>query len=246
MSKRPVVCIPANRVEFENASGHAIKHQYVRPLTDVVDAVPLIIPAIGPEFNLREIADRIDGILLTGSPSHVNPEIYGAPREFEDSFLDLNRDATDIPLIKEAIALDIPLFGICRGFQELNVACGGTLHQFVHNLPGKFDHRAPQDVPPAERYHVQKHSVRTNKGGLFERWGLPETFTCNSLHNQGVDKLGAGLFVEGVCAEDGVIEAVSMPGKRFIFGTQFHPEGDFFMNPVSKRLFEEFARALRK
>ena len=243
MSHLPVVCIPANRIDYQDASVHAVKHQYVRPLVEIVNCIPLIIPAIGKDFDLRSIAHKIDGILLTGAPSHVCPTHYGATRDFEESFLDVDRDETDLPLIRTAIEMDIPLFAICRGFQELNVVCGGTLHQYVHKQPGKLDHRAPKDMPPAQQYEALQHNVRTQAGGLFERLGLPQKFQTNSLHQQGIDKLGAGLFVEGV-SEDGLVEAVSMPNKRFIFGTQWHPEGDFWLNPVSVSLFEEFARVL--
>ncbi len=245
MSTLPIVCIPANRVEFEEASVHAVKQQYIRPLIEIVKCVPLMIPAIGRDFDLKSIAHKIDGILLTGSPSHVDPSHYGTERSFEAEELDADRDATDLPLIRTAIALDIPMFAVCRGFQELNVVCGGTLHQYVHKLPGHLDHRKPKNVPTAQVYEVQQHNIITQPGGLFERLKMPQKFTTNSLHQQGVDKLGAGLFVEGV-SDDGLIEAVSMPGKRFILGTQFHPEGDFWLNPASRVLFEEFARVLHR
>jgi putative glutamine amidotransferase len=245
MSDLPIVCVPANRVEFEGASVHAVKQQYTHALTEIVKCVPLMIPAIGKDFDLKSIASKIGGILLTGSPSHVNPSCYGAERDFEPEALDLDRDETNLPLIREAIALDIPMFAVCRGFQELNVVCGGTLHQYVHNLPGMLDHRKPKDAPVSKMYQIQQHNILTQKGGLFERLKLPQKFMVNSLHQQGIDKLGKGLFVEGK-SEDGLIEAVSMPGKRFIFGTQFHPEGDFWLNPVSRILFEEFGRVLHK
>ena len=246
MSNLPIVCIPCNHItEPQGMPIYAVRDQYVRPIVEIVKGIPLLIPALGKNFSLKSIAHKIDGLLLTGAPSHVNPTAYGAPREFEEFCLDIDRDETDLPLIREAIALDIPVFAICRGFQELNVACGGTLHQFVHQQPGKRDHRAPKDVTGAKQYEVHQHSIHTQKGGLFERLGLPQQFNVNSLHQQGVNKLGNELYVEGL-SEDGLIEAVSMPGKRFIFGTQWHPEGDFWMNSVSKKLFEEFARSLHQ
>lgn len=246
MSTLPIVCIPSNFVkEPEGAPIYAVRHQYIRPLLEIVKCVPLIIPAIGRDFDLKSIAHQIDGLLLTGAPSHVNPDDYGAERVFEEESLDMSRDATVLPLIRAAIEMDIPMFAICRGFQELNVACGGTLHQFVHKLPGKLDHRPPKDMPHDRKYETQQHNIHAQPGGMFERLKLPQKFTANSLHQQGIDKLGAGLFAEGL-SEDGLIEAVSMPGKRFILGTQYHPEGDFRLNPVSKLLFEEFARVLHK
>src|SRR4051812_27796358 len=120
MSKLPLVYIPSNRVEYDNASVHAVKQQYIRPLLEIVNCTPLLIPAIGKAFDLHNMP-RPDGILLTGSPSHVNPEKYGAARDFEPECLDLDRDETNLPLIRQALDLDIPMFAICRGFQELNV-----------------------------------------------------------------------------------------------------------------------------
>ena len=245
MARTPIICIPCNRSEWQRASAHVVKHQYVRPLLEIVHAVPLLIPAVGESFSLSSIADRIDGILLTGAASHVHPLHYDAAQDFPDDHLDTARDATTLRLIKDAIQIDMPLFAICRGFQELNVACGGTLHQHVHKLDGKLDHRSDYNKPLAQQYETHKHKITVQKGGVFERLGLPQSFTVNSLHDQGVDKLGSGLFVEGI-SEDSLIEAVSVPQKRFIFGTQWHPEGDFWLNPVSQKLFEEFARVVNK
>jgi putative glutamine amidotransferase len=244
MSHLPIVCIPCNHTEWQEAPSHVVKHQYIRPLLEIVKAVPLLIPAIGASFDLKSVAGRVDGLLLTGAGSHVGPEHYGAKREFEEHNLDANRDATSLPLIRSAIEMDMPIFAICRGFQEMNVACGGTLHQHVHEQAGKLDHRAPRGLDIKKRYEERRHEVRTQEGGMFTRLGVPASFAVNSLHQQGIDKLGSGLFVEAI-SEDGLIEAVSVPKKRFILGTQWHPEGDFWLNPVSVTLFEAFARALR-
>lgn len=244
-AKMPIVAIPCNVIEYQRTSVHMVKHQYVRPFVELINCVPLLIPAIGAAFDLRSIADKIDGLLLTGATSNVSPDNYGAAREFEEKDLDLNRDATTLPLIRRAIELDIPTLAICRGLQEMNVACGGSLHQYVHKLPGKLDHRGDYSLPVKEQYEVQRHTIRTQKGGIFERLGLPAEFTTNSLHNQGIDKLAPGLFVEGIC-EDGLIEAISVPGKRFFLGTQWHPEGEYWLNPASLALIQGFGRVLRK
>jgi putative glutamine amidotransferase len=245
LSSLPVIGIPANRFEFQGASAHIVKQQYIKALLEITRCIPLIIPAIGKDFDLRSIAGKVDGLLLTGASSNVCPTNYGAEREFEERDLDKDRDATNLPLIKTAIEIDMPMFAICRGFQEMNVACGGTLHQFVHRQPGKLDHRGDNSLPIKQQYEVQRHNIRTQKGGWFERLGLPAEFKTNSLHQQGVDKLGTGLFVEGI-SEDGLIEAFSVPKKRFILGTQWHPESDFWLNPTSVTLFEGFGRALRR
>ena len=139
--------------------------------------------------------------------------------------------------------MDKPVMAICRGFQELNVVMGGTLHQRIHELPGKNDHRGGKDRPLKDIYERQAHSMITQKGGLFERLGLPAEFTVNSLHQQGVDKLGNNLQVEAL-SDDGVIEAISVPGKRFVLGTQWHPEGDWYLNDTSKRILSAFRDAV--
>lgn len=245
MAKTLVVGIPCNRIEYQKASSHMVKHQYVRPLVEIVKCVPLLIPAIGDDFDLQSLAGKIDGLLLTGSTSNVGPAHYGVKRKFDKDALDADRDDTTLPLIKKAIKMDMPLFAICRGFQEMNVACGGTLHQHVHDLQGKMDHRGDYSLPVKKQYERQVHKISVQRGGVFERLKLPREFTTNSSHSQGIDRLGKGLFVEGV-SEDGLIEAISVPKKRFILGVQWHPEGDFWMNKSSLALFEGFARALRK
>lgn len=242
--KRPIVCIPGNIIDYGGLPGHMIRDTYVRAVVEVIGGIPLMIPAIGDAFDFRDIASLVDGILLTGSPSHVAPAAYGAKQVFDDKELDTRRDATTLPLIRQAIDMDKPVMAICRGFQELNVAMGGTLHQRIHELPGKKDHRGGKDKPLKEIYETQAHNVNSQKGGLFERLHLPSQFSVNSLHQQGVDKLGDNLVVEAI-TDDGVIEAVSVPDKRFILGTQWHPEGDWYLNDTSKKILTAFGDVIR-
>lgn len=245
MKKKPVILIPCNYIPFQETTAHVVKHQYIRPVLEVLNATPLLIPAIGRDFDFASVADFVDGLLLTGSPSHVSPACYGAERKFDKSDLDEQRDGTTLPLLKTAIDRDIPTFAICRGFQELNVICGGTLHQYVHELPGMRDHRHDKTRPLDKEYERASHRVKSEKGGWFERLGLPGEFSVNSLHTQGVDKLGQGLHIEAR-AEDGLIEAISLPGKRFFLGVQWHPEGDFLLNPNDLKLLEAFKEVLKK
>lgn len=246
MASKPIVLIPCNRVEFEKTSAHVVKHQYIRPLIEIAGATPLLVPAIGAEnMDIGALLDMADGVLLTGSPSHVAPKNYGAPQEFGNCELDLDRDSTTLPLIRAILEADKPLIAICRGFQELNVACGSTLIQRVHETPGYLDHRANKNLTVAAQYEEQRHKVTTQKGGMFEKLGLPTSFTVNSLHQQGVATPSPSLFIEGI-AEDGLIEAVSVPGKRFALGTQWHPEGDFWMNDADRLIFEGFVHSLVK
>jgi putative glutamine amidotransferase len=242
--KRPLVLIPGNVIDYNGLPAHAIRDTYVRAVVEIVKGVPLMVPAIGTAFDFRELAGQVDGILLTGSPSHVQPKVYGATQVFDDKELDLARDATTLPLIRQAIEMDKPVMAICRGFQELNVALGGTLHQLVHEIPGKRDHRGAKGVPLKTIYETQAHKVVAAKGGVFEKLKLPQEFTVNSLHQQAVDKLGKGLHVEAT-SEDGVVEAFSLPGKKFIVGTQWHPEGDWYLNQTSKQILSAFGEVVR-
>lgn len=241
--KKPIICIPANVLPSEGLPVHVVRDTYIRAVLDIIGGVPLMIPAMGKHFNFSDIADRIDGLLLSGSPSHVSPAFYGKDQQFEDKYLDPARDATTLPMIKQAVDLDLPVMAICRGFQELNVVMGGTLHQKVHELPGKKDHRADLTRPLKDVYETKAHHVHAKKGGWFEKLKMPEEFTVNSLHEQGVDKLGDGLFVEAI-SDDGVIEAFSLPGKKFVVGVQWHPEGDYYMNDVSRQIIKGFGDAL--
>lgn len=243
-AKRPIILIPANVIDYGGLPAHAIRETYVRAVTDVIRGIPLMIPAIGKDFDFNDIAERIDGILLTGSPSHVAPSCYGAQQQFPDKELDTARDATALPLIRQAIEMDMPVMAICRGFQELNVVMGGTLHQKIHELPGRKDHRGAKDQPLKAVYETQAHKVIANKGGVFEKLGLPAEFSVNSLHQQGIDRLGDGLHVEAV-SEDGVIEAVSVPDRRFVLGTQWHPEGDWHLNKTSEKILSAFGEVVR-
>ena len=243
MKKSPVVLITSNVANVEGTPAHIVKNPYIRPLVELLNCTPLLIPAIGELFDLKSIGDFISGILITGSSSHVAPSYYGAQLEFEDRFIDEKRDTTTLPLLKSAIDLDIPVFAICRGFQELNVICGGTLHQHIHKIEDKLDHYPLSDQAREQQYEHLAHGITVQKGGLFEKIGLPHEFRVNSIHTQAVDKIGKGLQAEAF-SEDGFIEGVSMPDKRFIIGTQWHPEGDFYLNPVSAKLFEAFRDAI--
>lgn len=242
--KKPVVLICSNFVDVEGYPAHVVKHQYVRPLVEICGAIPLLVPAIGEAFNLDDYIHAIDGILLTGAPAHVAPSHYGHERRFEDEWLDEARDSTSLPMIRAAVRHNVPMFTICRGFQELNVACGGTLFQYVHEQPGKKDHRENETLSIPDRFTTHKHEVTAEKDGLFDAAGVRGTFTVNSLHTQGIDTLAPDLRVEAM-SDDGLIEAVSHTKARFIMGTQWHPEGDVHVNENSKRLFEAFGASMR-
>jgi len=242
MSRKPIVYIPCNRSDINGASTHCVQHQFIRPMLEIVNSIPLLIPANGESFNLDNL-DNISGILLTGAASNINPKKYGAKLNFEESLIDNDRDSLTLPLINDILERDIPLLAICRGYQEMNIALGGTLHQKVQEVKGKLDHRANYDLPVKERFEEHKHRVTLQKSGVLESIGLDKEFTVNSIHQQGIDKLAEGIFIEAI-AEDGLIESFSVPNKKFALGVQWHPEGDFWQNENSVKIFEAFKAAL--
>lgn len=222
---------------------HAVSDTYVRAVGELMEAVPVLIPANGDLAELDCLLGRLDGVLLTGSPSNVEPARYGGPPHPEETPEDRCRDGVTIPLIRRAVAQGIPLLGICRGFQEMNVALGGTLHQRLQDLPGRIDHSTPMQELPALR-HAKAHSLRVVPGSWLHRIAQSREIAVNSLHNQGIDRLAPGLVAEGY-APDGTIEAfrvTSAPG--FAVAVQWHPEYDMESDPVSRRIFLAFADAV--
>lgn len=245
MSRKPIVCVPCNLVNFDGTKAQAVRDTYIRALVEISGCSPLLLPSLEDGIDAADLVSRVDGFLLTGARSHVSPSCYGAERQFTDDYLDNARDSTTLPLLKTAIAADKPIIAICRGFQELNVAMGGTLNQKVHDTDGMMDHRGRKDQSVMERFEFRAHKVLRQNGGWFEKIGLPNEFTVNSIHEQGIERLGSGLQVEAT-AEDGLIEAISVPTKRFVVGTQWHPEGDWHINSTSKDIFSAFGAALRQ
>jgi len=234
-SGRPVVGI----MPYHVAGG-----RYVRAVSDGAGGVPLLIPALGRDLDLDRLVARLDGLLVTGSPSNVSPDHYGGEPSEPGTLHDPDRDATTLPLIRAALAAGLPLLGICRGLQELNVALGGTLHQRVHELPGKHDHRW-NEADPIDVQYGPAHPVRILEGGVLARLlGVGET-VVNSLHWQGIDRLAAGLRVEAQAPDD-LIEAVSVTAApAFAVAVQWHPEWGFRENPASRTLLAAFGVAAR-
>lgn len=243
MSYAPLIGVTACRQQLGKYSSHTVGDKYVEAAGFA--GIPLLLPARSEAIDPRRLLERLDGVLFTGSPSNVEPHHYEGPASAAGTLHDAHRDRLTLPLLRAALDLGVPVFCICRGFQELNVALGGSLHQRVHELPGHRDHREPQEVAVEEQYAAQ-HGVEVQPGGLFERLGLAPGFAVNSLHSQGIDRLAPGLRVEAV-APDGLVEAVSLEGGAgFALGVQWHPEWRFADNPVSLRLFEAFREACER
>lgn len=190
----------------------------------------------------------MDGILLTGGRANVHPTRFSTAADPAHEPYDEARDATALPLIEACVARGVPLFGICRGFQEMNVAFGGSLHPEIRNLPGRLNHRMPrlengEIHPDLEVVFADRHAVRLTPGGAFARLLGCETIRVNSLHGQGILKPGARIVIEGI-AEDDTIEAIRIhdaPG--FALGVQWHPEHDAATNPINRALFAAFGAA---
>ena len=240
MFRVPLIGVTACRQQLGKYDSHTVGDKYVEAAAHA--GLPVVLPARSIPSDPRQLLERLDGILFTGSPSNVEPKHYQGTPSAAGTQHDPNRDANTLPLLRLAIEKGVPVFCICRGFQELNVSLGGTLHQRVQELPGYLDHREPQSESVAEQYAPQ-HAVTVQAGGVFERIGLPGEFQVNSLHSQGIDRLAGTLQVEAL-APDGLVEAVSVrnaPG--FIIGVQWHPEWRYAENPQSLQLFEAFRQA---
>ena len=228
---------------------HAASDTYVRATDEIIGAVPVLLPANGPTADIETLLDRLDGIVLTGSRSNVHPTLYDGPPHAEGTPEDPARDGITLPLIRAAVARGVPMLAICRGFQELNVALGGSLHQRLQDLPDRMDHSTP--MQPSSRVRQGKaHSVRVTQGGWLHRLVNTTEIAVNSLHNQGINQLAPGLTVEAI-APDGLIEAVRVtasqagPAIGYAVGVQWHPEYDWRTDTLSRAIFEQFGAAVR-
>lgn len=242
---KPLIGVTPDVKTIDGQPFHAVGNKYLRALGEAADAMPFILPALGSAFTPAMLLERLDGLLLTGSLSNVHPRRYGAPASAEHEPYDEDRDELTFRLIEHALDAGLPLLAICRGFQELNAALGGTLHPAVHGLDGRLDHRAP-DVDDPDVKYGPRHPVRFRAGGPFATLAGGEAIQVNSLHRQAIDRLSPRLRVEGV-APDGTIEAVSVSDAAgFALGVQWHPEYRAIDDAFSCKLFGAFGRAARE
>ena len=243
--KRPVIGIPADRRLIGPHPFHAVGEKYIRAVAEAGGAIPLLIPALGDLVSSEEILERVDGILFTGSPSNVEPRHYAGMPSAPGTLHDPHRDAITLPLIPRAVQLGVPVFGVCRGFQEMNVAFGGTLHQKLHEVAGLLDHR-DDDSQPLDVQYAPVHDVILEPGGLLRALAGVDRLKVNSLHSQGVDRLAPPLVAEAR-APDGVIEAFRVKdAPRFAIAVQWHPEWQVMSNAFSRALFAAFGAASRE
>lgn len=241
---RPLVGVISDRRMQGLHPFHMVGEKYLQAIADGADAYPVALPSLAEGFDVLDILDRLDGLFLTGSPSNVEPTHYmGDPSE-PGTWHDPERDLTALALIPAAIRVGMPLIAVCRGFQEMNVSFGGTLHQLVHELPQYHLHKEnPED--PLDVQYGPSHDVEFTTGGVLQRITGKAGITVNSLHSQGVDRLGSELVVEAV-ADDGLIEGFTVrdaPG--FALAMQWHPEWMVLDNPVSTKIFRAYGDACR-
>lgn len=223
---------------------HAVGDKYIAAAVGGTGGVAVLIPALGDMQTLRTMLELVDGILLPGSPSNIEPHHYGASASRPGTKHDPARDAITLPLIPQLIESAVPVLGICRGFQEMNVALGGELYQHVHEEPGFQDHREPE-ADDINLQYAPSHRVHFPETGLLRQWLGQSSAMVNSLHGQGVKRLGSSLVAEAV-ADDGLIEAFSVKdAQTFAFAVQWHPEWKYAENPVSLAIFKAFGDACR-
>lgn len=221
-----------------------VGEKYVFGIRDGSDGIPFLIPATGDTVTTDEILQKVDGLFLTGSPSNVEPHHYDGETSRPGTWHDPERDATTLPLIETAMEKGVPLFAVCRGFQELNVVLGGSLHQHVQEVEGYHDHREnPED--PLDVQYGPSHDVHLVEGGLLRDLAGSETATVNSLHSQGIARLADGVTVEAV-ADDGLIEGFRVDGAPgFTLAVQWHPEWRVTEDNFSMAIFQAFGEACR-
>jgi putative glutamine amidotransferase len=244
MSRRPIIAVPADRRVLNPHPSHVVGEKYVKALLDGSDSLPMIVPSLPDDIGLDEILDQVDGVLLTGSYSNLEPHHYGDDDDDHVGDRDPHRDAMTLSLALRALERGVPLLAVCRGHQELNVALGGTLHRNVADVPGYHNHLENKSDPLDVQYGPS-HPVELIEGGLLNSLAGANSVMVNSLHGQAVAKLADDVAVEAV-ADDGLIEAFRVdtaPG--FNLSVQWHPEWKVTENEFSMAIFKAFGDACR-
>ncbi|AIR90979.1 gamma-glutamyl-gamma-aminobutyrate hydrolase family protein [Pseudomonas cremoricolorata] len=243
-SRKPVVLMTMGSQARKGHDYQVMTHKYITPLVEFGGCVPVLVPTCCGTDELETYLDMADGIYLTGAGSNIDPGLYGQENQTPGKAQDKSRDLFDIALVQLALARGLPIFGICRGMQEINVALGGDIYQKVYAEPGFNDHRENPD-DPVEVQYAQVHGVDIVPGSWLERVLGTERIRVNSLHGQGLRTLGQGLEALAV-ADDGLVEAIHGPSiSPFLFAVQWHPEWQAASNPDSIALFKAFGDACR-
>jgi putative glutamine amidotransferase len=249
MSK-PVVGVIGNaHVINDRHNVQIVGQKNMRAVAEVAGAVPLMFAATPEITDVDALLDVVDGVLLTGGRANVHPSFFGVEPNPKHEPYDQERDAMALALVRACVERGVPLFGICRGLQEMNVAFGGTLHPEIREIPGRMNHRAPRlengDIHPDPNVvFADRHEVKLAENGWFARvLGCP-AIRVNSLHGQGILEPGKRVILEGI-AEDGTIEAIRIAdAPALAVGVQWHAEYDPQTNPINRALFKAFGKAL--
>ncbi len=236
---QPVIGLSCCVKNVDKLHFHGVGERFIRVVCDVLGATPLLIPSIGA--GALQVLPHLDGLIMTGSLSMVDPGHYGEPVDLPEACYDARRDQTTLSLITGALGQGIPLLGICRGIQEMNVALGGTLHQNLKQVPGTLDHLDQGLASDDAARFAKKHDVFLTPGGVLAGLSpVGTTLRVNSLHTQAIKTLGRDLTIEAT-APDGVIEAVRVTtAPRFAMGIQWHPEWEPESDAFSMALFRAF------
>ena len=243
--RQPLVAVSTDVRQFENYTWHAAPQQYLEAALSASGVLPLMVPSFGDRIDLDSLLSGVDGVLLTGSRSNVDPSLYGEETTEANGPYDPARDATTLPLIRAAIERGVPLLAICRGIQELNVALGGTLATEIQDQEGVWDHRAPVSDDQDERFAIRQPVSIKPGSCLADVFGAGQVMV-NSVHRQAVGRLGERLQVEAA-ADDGTVEAVSLiDAPAFAVGVQWHPEYWAKTDDASARIFRAFGDAVRR
>lgn len=240
---KPLVGVISDLQVIEPHDYHTVGDKYLRALSQVADVVPTVVPALFDDHDVEQWLSRLDGLLLTGAYSMLDPKHYGESRLDKAYRYDQLRDETSFAMIRYVIEHDLPLMGICRGIQDVNVALGGTLYQAIQEVNGMMDHRE-DTTQPVDVQYGDAHKVTLTQGGKLQQLLDCDSIIVNSVHSQGINRLASGLTVEAVAA-DGLVEAVSVDAMSFGLAVQWHPEWRAGENPSKQKLFNAFGDACR-
>jgi putative glutamine amidotransferase len=247
-SSLPLIGVPTSIMQMPGSQFYAFVSgkRYIASVNEFSNCMAVQIPSLADDYDYADLVRRFDGIMLTGGRANVEPHNYGGPPFPEDEAIDPDRDATVLRIVPACIEAGVPILGICRGLQEINVALGGSLHYRVNEVPGKNDHRMPRgDGVTDEDIYALRHPVKLTEGGLFQELTGKQEVMVNTLHGQGIDRLGEGLAVEAV-SDDGIIEGIRIESHPNFaaavqWHTEFQPSRDEHL--LSRKLYEAFGEA---
>ncbi|XUM20802.1 gamma-glutamyl-gamma-aminobutyrate hydrolase family protein [Bradyrhizobium oligotrophicum S58] len=250
--KRPVVGVIGNSHRVENRfTVQMVGERNLSAVAEVAGALPLMFAGVPEITDIAALLDVVDGVVLTGARANVHPTRFNTEPSLKHEPYDIHRDEVALQLSEACVARGIPLFGICRGLQEMNVAFGGSLHPEIREIPGRMNHRMPrlengEIHPDPNVVFADRHEVRLTPGGAFATILGCDSIKVNSLHGQGILEPGVRVVIEGI-AEDGTIEAIRIAdAPSFALGVQWHAEYDPQKNPINRKLFEAFGAAVRQ